>query len=79
MSWKKCDGEIWDYEKVFHQVKLHDGSLRWVWPNAGKLTDVGFEHTSGREVPLSEVAAYREADDDYFDYYNSLNVEHSNE
>lgn len=69
------DDENWDYEKVFYQVKLVDGTKRWVWPNAGKLTDVGFTTTSGQKVPLNTVTSYREADDDYFDHMDERDKE----
>lgn len=73
-EWIKCDGEIWDYEKVFYLVKLHNETLRWVWPNAGKLTDVSFADTSGEKVAIKDVAFYREADDEYFEMMNKRDL-----
>lgn len=60
--WQVCNGKIWDYEKVFYQVRLFDGTLHWVWSNAGRLTDMETSDT----LPVEQVAEYREADDDYF-------------
>jgi hypothetical protein len=67
MNWIQCDGEIWDYEKVFYAVKLKDGTETWAWPNAGKLTDVSFSPTSSENIPIENVEAYCAADDEYFD------------
>jgi len=64
--WNACDGEIWDYEKVFYAVKLQDGTEVWAYPNAGKLTNVGFDKNSGKNIPIEDVASYREAEDEYF-------------
>jgi hypothetical protein len=60
--------EIWDYEKTFYEVVQKDGTYRWAYPNAGKLTDAGFTETSGEEIPIDTINAYREAEDDYFLY-----------
>ena len=66
MNWIACDGNIWDYEKVFYAIKLHDGTETWAWPNAGELTDVSFGDTSGQQIPIESVASYREAEEEYF-------------
>lgn len=65
------DDEIWDYEKVFYEIVQHDGTYRWAYPNAGKLTDVGFTKTTGQEILINTIASYREAEDDYFEYMES--------
>ncbi len=67
-KWTPHLGEIWDYEKVFYQVLLADGTFRWAYPNAGKLIDVGFTETSGQEIPIETVDSYREAEDDYYSH-----------
>jgi hypothetical protein len=71
IKWLKCDGEIWDYEKTFYEVKLWEGTRTWVWPNAGKLTDVSFSDTSGQPVPIESVTHYREAEEDYYEMMES--------
>ncbi len=63
----KCNGEIWDYEKVFYKLRMRDGSIRWAWPNAGKLTDMDTKSkTSGSQIPIEDIDSYIEADDVYF-------------
>jgi 2,3-bisphosphoglycerate-independent phosphoglycerate mutase len=69
-TWIECTGEIWDYEKTFYRVKLKDGTEAWAYPNAGHLTDVGFDEHSGQEIPIELVTHYREDEDAYFEENN---------
>jgi hypothetical protein len=67
-DWIDCDGEIWDYEKSFYQVRLKDGSLHWVWPNAGHLTDLSElpnRQTHNQQINIEDVTAYRMSDYDH--------------
>jgi hypothetical protein len=74
MEWTSCFGSIWDYEKVFYEVKLHNGKKAWAWPNAGELIDVGLGKASGQKIPIEDVGYYREAEEEYFEMMENKDV-----
>lgn len=77
MEWNKCTGEIWDYEKTFYKLQMKDGSIRWGYPNAGHLTDAGFnQETSGQRIPIQDVAKYAKAEDEYFEHVDVVRKPH---